>query len=129
MALLFVPFQEDGSGYKALLILYIAIWVIISSFNRIMKHFHNNARRRGYFQFYSHTKLLLMMPVLVWSAGMAFIALLFVFVPAGTTTWGLYPVRFLQIFCGLQLAVITIITVWYCGESHGMRQEDRSSVF
>ena len=98
---------------------------------------HSTARSRGYFSFYDTGHTLTQVPFLIWSAGrffysffffffflnrysfylgMAFIGLLFVFVPAGTTLWGLYPSSFLQIFVGLQTIVITLITIWYCGK-------------
>ena len=103
-------------GYKLLLFLYIVIWVLLAMANQVMHYFHSQARRRGYFEFVASTKIITEVPILIWSAGMAFIGLLFVFVPAGTTLWGLKPIGYLQIFCSLQFICITISTVWYCGK-------------
>jgi len=47
---------------------------------------------------------------------LAFISILFVFLPANTTHWGLYPIDFLEIMVGFEIVGITFVTVWYFGK-------------
>merc|ERR1712137_306403 len=106
-------FDEEGLGYSLIVLVYITIWVVISALNRFVHAVHMIAKRRGYFQFYSSTNFVTQIPFIVWCAGMAYIGLLFVFVPAGTPLFGLYAYSYLQIFVGIQFIVITISVIWY----------------
>lgn len=52
--------------------------------------------------------------VLTARAEIAATAIVFVYVPAGTTVLDLHARNWLQIFYGIGLLLITIATVWYC---------------
>eukprot|EP01094_Clydonella_sp_ATCC50884_P004448 TRINITY_DN13473_c0_g1_i1.p1 TRINITY_DN13473_c0_g1~~TRINITY_DN13473_c0_g1_i1.p1 ORF type:complete len:398 (+),score=55.37 TRINITY_DN13473_c0_g1_i1:216-1409(+) len=110
-ALLWIPFEEedDGflNGYNIRVTLYVFIYVFLVLSGRFVQWRHRQLRQRGYLSFYRKVRSMTTIPMHTWAAGVACVALLFVYLPAGNQAFGLlHPINWLQILVGLQMVVI-----------------------